>query len=78
MPWRSLGQVTAFMASVITSLMSTVDAAIIPFQAMGVIDVSGADIPDSEILAHALSNAAGQLEPDFAVKHSSAFVNEYL
>ena len=31
---------------------------IIPFQVMGVVDVVGADIPDGDILAHALSNTA--------------------
>lgn len=65
------------MVLVITSLISPADAAIIPFQAMGVVDVLRADIPDSEILVQTLSNAAGHSEPDFVIKHSSAFVNEY-
>ena len=77
MPGRSLSQVTAFVVPSITSLTPTMDAAIIPFQAMGIVDVSGADIPDSKILVYTLSNAAGYSESDFVIKHSSAFVNEY-
>jgi hypothetical protein len=53
------------------------EPAIIPFQAMGVVDVAGVDIPHSDILAHTLSNTANTPNPDFTVQRSSAFVNEY-
>lgn len=74
---RSQSQVTTCLILAAKLLTPTVDAAIIPFQAMGVVDVSGASIPDSDILVHALSNAASLSEPDFIIKRGSAFVNEY-
>lgn len=45
---------------------------------MGVVDVTGASIPDQDILAHALANASNsQRSKGFAVKRGGAFVNEY-
>lgn len=48
-------------------------------QALGVVDVDGNDVPENELLAHALSNAAnnGNRPDNFHIRRSSAFVNEY-
>lgn len=47
-------------------------------QSLGVIDVTGASIPDKDILAHALANASNdERTKGFAVKRGSEFVNEY-
>ncbi|KAJ7103451.1 hypothetical protein B0H15DRAFT_919234 [Mycena belliarum] len=49
-----------------------------PLQAMGVVDAHGEGVPDSDLFAHAFSNAAeGVAFKDFGIRKSSAFVNEY-
>ncbi|KAJ7266935.1 hypothetical protein B0H12DRAFT_1200858 [Mycena haematopus] len=54
------------------------DADVIPMQAHGVVDVHGHSVPDSELLAHALSNVTGAaVQGSFYIRKSSAFVNEY-
>lgn len=56
---------------------------IIPLQALGVLDVGGDDVPDTDILAHALSNSSVEASlsqsqrADFQIQRGSAFVNEY-
>ncbi|RDB16871.1 ATP-dependent DNA helicase PIF1 [Hypsizygus marmoreus] len=56
-----------------------IDPAVIPLAAYGVIDVAGDDVPDNDILAHALSNTASDMPhtESFHIRRGSAFVNEY-
>ena len=53
------------------------DPAVVPLQALGVIDVGGTDVPNNEVLAHALSNSSRDASREFAVRRGGAFVNEY-
>lgn len=48
----------------------------IPLQSYGSIDVHGDDVPDNDIMAHALSNATVN-NNSFKIKCGNAFVNEY-
>ena len=44
----------------------------------GAVDIQGTDITDQELMAHALANAANtKSSEEFAIRHGSAFVNEY-
>ncbi|EAU80832.2 hypothetical protein CC1G_04942 [Coprinopsis cinerea okayama7 len=56
-----------------------VPPAVIPIQPLGVIDINGENIPQRELMAHALANAATERAPkgDYLIRHGSAFVNEY-
>lgn len=55
-----------------------IDPGVFTLQSLGVIDVTGASIPDKDILAHALANASNaERSKGYAVKRGSAFVNEY-
>lgn len=50
----------------------------IPLHSLGVVDVAANDVPQNEVLAHALTNVAQDDKVEgWAVKHSSDFVNEY-
>lgn len=49
----------------------------LPLQPLGVIDVEGDDIPDADILAHALSNTVSERRRDYLIPRGSAFINEY-
>lgn len=54
----------------------------IPIQSMGVVDIDGSDILDSQLMAHALNNSASKSslakeQADFTIRRGSAFVNEY-
>jgi hypothetical protein len=52
--------------------------AVIPLQALGVIDVGASYVGDNEVLAHALANTSSSLlEGGYAIKRSGTFVNEY-
>lgn len=53
------------------------DAAIIPLQALGVVDVAGNNIPDEDLFAHVLSNTTEHHSEDYTIQRSSAFMNEY-
>ncbi|KAJ7101428.1 hypothetical protein B0H15DRAFT_943753 [Mycena belliarum] len=49
-----------------------------PLQAMGVVDAHAEAVPDNDLFAHAFANVAeGRVYKDFAIRKSSAFVNEY-
>ncbi|KAJ7494790.1 hypothetical protein B0H11DRAFT_1910735 [Mycena galericulata] len=51
---------------------------VFPLQAHGVLDVEGETVPDSDLLAHGLSNVAARtVQKDFLIRKGSAFVNEY-
>lgn len=47
-----------------------------PLQFTGVVDVNGEEVPDNDLLAHAMSNAALP-SADLIIKRGSAFINEY-
>lgn len=50
----------------------------LPLSHLGVVDVDGLEVTDSELMAHALSNCAQFLrEEDYMIRRGSAFVNEY-
>lgn len=52
--------------------------AVIPLQALSVIDVGASYVGDNEVLAHALANTSSSLlEGGYAIKRSGTFVNEY-
>lgn len=58
--------------------MVTSEPGVFTLQSLGVIDVTGASIPDKDILAHALANASKpERSRGYAVKRGSDFVNEY-
>jgi hypothetical protein len=50
---------------------------IVPLHSLGVIDVSGSDVPDNDLLAHALANSTEDTHTELGIRRSSAFVNEY-
>ncbi|RDB26251.1 hypothetical protein Hypma_006070 [Hypsizygus marmoreus] len=57
-----------------------INPGVIPLMAHGVVDVAGDDVPDNDILAHALSNVTSGDLPhteSFHIRRGSAFVNEY-
>ncbi|RDB26275.1 ATP-dependent DNA helicase pfh1 [Hypsizygus marmoreus] len=53
------------------------DARAFPMHSLGVVDVSGTNVPDADIVAHGLSNLTGDQAADLVIRRSSAFVNEY-
>ena len=65
-------------ASKKTRFKGFTEPAVIPLQALGVIDVGATDIGNNEMLANALSNTSSAcLDKGYAVKRGSEFVNEY-
>ncbi|KAJ7431847.1 hypothetical protein B0H11DRAFT_1941243 [Mycena galericulata] len=51
---------------------------VFPLQAHGVVDVQADMVPDSDLLAHGLSNVASNVvQKDFLIRKGSAFINEY-
>ena len=45
---------------------------------LGVVDVDGIEVTETELMAHALANCAQLLqEEDYMIQRGSAFVNEY-
>jgi hypothetical protein len=45
---------------------------------LGVVDIDGVDVTDTELMAHALANCAQLIrEEDYMIRRGSAFVNEY-
>ena len=54
------------------------EPSVMPLNSLGVVDVEGIGISDTELMAHALSNCVDRNSPDdFCVRRGSAFVNEY-
>jgi hypothetical protein len=53
------------------------EPAAFPLQAHGVVDVHGDSVPDSELMAHALSNVGSVVQKDFLIRKGSAFINKY-
>ncbi|KAF8801482.1 hypothetical protein BYT27DRAFT_7262019 [Phlegmacium glaucopus] len=56
----------------------TVDPRVFPLTHLGVVDVDGVDVTESELMAHALANCCKfRQEEDYMIRRGSAFVNEY-
>ncbi|KAF8814030.1 hypothetical protein BYT27DRAFT_7250440 [Phlegmacium glaucopus] len=54
------------------------EAGVLPLAHLGVVDVDGVEVTDSELLAHALVNCCeGRQEEDYMIRRGSVFVNEY-
>ena len=52
--------------------------AVLPLSPLGVVDIDGVDVTDSELMAHALANCSQLIrEEDYMIRRGSAFVNEY-
>lgn len=55
-----------------------IDPAVIPLQALGVVNVGATYIGANEVLAHALANTSvTDTSTGYAVKRGGEFVNEY-
>lgn len=54
-----------------------VESAVFPLSHLGVVDIDGVDISDSELMAHALVNCTQIGQEDYVIRRGSAFVNEY-
>ena len=54
------------------------EPAVLSLAPLGVVDIDGVEVTDSELMAHALANCSQLLqEEDFMIRRGSAFVNEY-
>ena len=54
------------------------DPAVLTLSHLGVVDIDGVDVSDTELMAHALSNCSQLIqEEDYMIRRGSAFVNEY-
>ena len=54
------------------------DPAVLTLSPLGVVDIDGVDVTDSELMAHALANCCQMVqEEDYMIRRGSAFVNEY-
>ncbi|KAF8809589.1 hypothetical protein BYT27DRAFT_7209910 [Phlegmacium glaucopus] len=52
---------------------------VVPLSHLGVVDVDGIDITESELMAHALANCCEvKQDKDYLIRRGSAFVNEYV
>ena len=50
----------------------------LPLLHLGVVDIEGEDVLESELMAHALANSCQlRQEEDYMIQRGSAFVNEY-
>ncbi|KAF8804167.1 hypothetical protein BYT27DRAFT_7214241 [Phlegmacium glaucopus] len=51
---------------------------VVPLSHLGVVDIDGIDITESELMAHALANCCEvRQDEDYLIRRGSAFVNEY-
>ena len=54
------------------------EPAVLSLAPLGVVDIDGVEVTDSELMAHALANCSQLLqEEDYMIRRGSAFVNEY-
>ncbi|KAF8812817.1 hypothetical protein BYT27DRAFT_7272529 [Phlegmacium glaucopus] len=54
------------------------EPAVLPLSHLGVVDIDGTDVSESELMAHALANCCQvSHEEDYMIRRGSAFVNEY-
>jgi hypothetical protein len=57
---------------------TSTEPSVIPLSHLGVVDIDGVDVTDSELMAHALANCSEvRQEEDYMIRRGSAFVNEY-
>jgi hypothetical protein len=63
---------------IFTLLTFFTEPAVIPLQALGVIDAGATYVGDNEVLANAMANTTStSVQNGYVVKRGSAFVNEY-
>ena len=54
------------------------DPAVVALSHLGVVDIDGVEVTDTELMAHALANCTQVIqEEDYMIRRGSAFVNEY-
>jgi hypothetical protein len=54
------------------------EPAVLALSPLGVVDIDGVEVTDSELMAHALANCSQLIqEEDYMIRRGSAFVNEY-
>ncbi|KAF8803392.1 hypothetical protein BYT27DRAFT_7214713 [Phlegmacium glaucopus] len=54
------------------------EPAVLALLHLGVVDIDGVDVTETELMAHALANCAqARREEDYMIRRGSAFVNEY-
>ncbi|KAF8804157.1 hypothetical protein BYT27DRAFT_7302151 [Phlegmacium glaucopus] len=57
---------------------TVMEPGVVPLAHLGVVDVDGVEVTESELMAHALANCSqGTQEEDYMIRRGSAFVNEY-
>lgn len=60
------------------AIIELIEPSVMPLNSLGVVDIEGIGISDTELMAHALSNCVDRNPAnDFSVRRGSAFVNEY-
>jgi len=60
------------------AIIELIEPSVMPLNSLGVVDVEGVGISDTELMAHALSNCVDRNPADdFSVRRGSAFINEY-
>ena len=58
--------------------MERTDPAVLELLHLGVVDVDGAEVTDTELMAYAFANCSEVIrEEDYMIRRGSAFVNEY-
>jgi hypothetical protein len=54
------------------------EPAVLSLSPLGVVDIDGVGVTDTELMAHALANCSQLIrEEDYVIRRGSAFVNEY-
>ena len=54
------------------------EPAVMPLSHLGVVDIDGIEVTDTELMAHALANCSQLIrDEDYMIRRGSAFVNEY-
>ena len=70
--------VTPYADRTAVTILLIKNVAVIPLHVNGVVDVGAHDVPDNDVLAHALSNATNKpYNESYNIRCSSVFVNEY-
>jgi hypothetical protein len=58
--------------------ISPTEPGVISLSHLGVVDINGVDVTETELMAHALANCSKPMyEEDYMILRGSAFVNEY-
>lgn len=54
------------------------DPAVLALSPLGVVDIDGVDVTDTELMAHTLANCSQLIqEEDYMIQRGSTFMNEY-